>query len=451
MVFLRRSFKKNIKIFGVVLWHIPFSSDMSKKSRGSGPHITPVETIEVEQKHFVLRVVLFAVFLIIAISAIAYACTHMSSDKSGWQRVELDPKTTENCSDEFTFLYQFGEGELSGKEEYRKVAALYENAAVKAYRLFHERETFQGVINVAYLNRHPNEVTTVDPVLYEALSKITREGGRSLYLAPIYSYYRTLFFCRSDEETIYCDPFVSPEVEETFREILEYAGNEEKIEIEFLGDNQVRLKVAQDYLDYAKEKDEDGFKFIDFQWMKNAFIVDYFAKIMQEEGFTKGAISSCDGYCRNLDKRNITYSLNLFDRVEKKALCPAVLQYQGPMSAVSLHTFSLGEADDAYYYEREDGELRFPYLDEKDGLCKAAGSNLTCYSKTLGCADLLFKMLPAFVGESFSPELLRAGEELEAVWCRDGIINYTEKTAVFEGIYNSDTISYTLKEVTPEK
>ena len=60
-------------------------------------------------------------------------------------------------------------------------------------------------------------------------------------------------------------------------------------------------------------------------------------------------------------------------------------------------------------------------------------------------------MLPAFVGESFSPELLRAGEELEAVWCRDGIINYTEKTAVFEGIYNSDTISYTLKEVTPEK
>lgn len=431
--------------------HIPFLSDMSKKSRGTGPQIKPVETIEVEQKNFTLRVVLLLVFLALGISAIAYACTHMSADRSGWQRVELDPKTTENCSDEFTFLYQFGQGDLQAREEYRKVAAIYEEAAVKAYRLFHERETFQGVKNVAYLNQNPNEATKVDPVLYQALEKITGEGGRSLYLAPIYSYYRTLFFCRSDEETRYCDPFVSREVEETFREILEYAGDEEEIELELLGENRVRLKVSEDYLRYAKEKDEKEFKFIDFQWMKNAFIVDYFAERMKEEGFTKGAISSCDGFCRNLDEREITYSLNLFDRVGEKALCPAVLQYQGPMSAVSLHTFSLGEEDDAYYYEREDGELRFPYLDESDGFCRAAGSNLTCYSKKLGCAELLFRMIPAFVKESFSPELLRAGEGLEAVWCRDGTINYTEKGAIFDGIYHSETVSYTLKEVPPEQ
>ncbi len=423
---------------------------MSKKSRGTGPQIEPVESIEVEQKNVTLRVVLFLAFLAMGIAAIAYACTQMKSERTGWQRVEIDRKI-ESCGDEFTFLYQFGTEEMTAREEYRKVEAVYEEAAVKAYQMFNERETFQGVKNVAYLNKNPNEVTEIDPTLYEALEKITEKGGRSLYLAPIYRYYRTLFFCRSDEETRYCDPFVSEEVGEAFREILEYAGNEEEIELELLGENKVRLKVKEEYLRYAKEKDEEGFPFIDFQWMKNAFIVDYFAERMIEEGFKKGAISSCDGFCRNFDEREIRYSLNLFDRVGEKALCPAVMQYQGPMSAVSMHTFSIGEEDDAYYYEREDGELRFPYIDEKDGLCKAGGSNLTCYSKEIGCAELLLRMIPAYVREDFEPERLRAGEELEAVWCREGVIHYTEKGAVFEGIYQSEEISYTLKEIPKEE
>ncbi|MCD8014832.1 MAG: hypothetical protein LUG99_16995 [Lachnospiraceae bacterium] len=58
------------------------------------------------------------------------------------------------------------------------------------------------------------------------------------------------------------------------------------------------LFVSDDHLAYAEET---GFlSYIDFFWMKNAFIIDYLTDTLIEKGYTQGASSSYDGFDRNL-------------------------------------------------------------------------------------------------------------------------------------------------------
>lgn len=60
----------------------------------------------------------------------------------------------------------------------------------------------------------------------------------------------------------------------------------------------MRLEVSEEYQNWMAE---NGYEtYLDFYWMKNAFIVDYLADLMIENGYIRGAISSYDGFNRNL-------------------------------------------------------------------------------------------------------------------------------------------------------
>ena len=78
--------------------------------------------------------------------------------------------------------------------------------------------------------------------------------------------------------------------------------------LELLGGNQVKLNVADAYLQFAKANEIT--EFINFYWLKNAFIVDYMAEELEAAGFTGGIISSFDGFQRNLGATKGSYSQN---------------------------------------------------------------------------------------------------------------------------------------------
>ncbi len=416
---------------------------MGRTVRNRRPYIRPVEKVEISEKHIGRRLIAAAVFLLIGAGALAYFFVNLVRGDTGW--TEITANTSElNCGGDFTFLYEVGAGGGSALQEKRAVTAAYTEAAEKAFWMFEnvraeggsaeepkadgtaaagsvqeihgiaatesgDKKAIAAMGSVRFLNDHPNETVTVDAPLYEAFAKLDASGGRHLYLPAIYETYNNLFASTSDSLAAEFDPRLNGDVADYFKEVLAYANDPAAVDLELLGDNRVRLKVSEEYLAFAAENEIDSF--IDFGWMKNAFIADYLAETLSEAGFTHGSLSSFDGFVRNLDGRELDYSFNVYDRMNGDSVLQlAALQYRGPLSLVWLHDYAVSSLDRRYFYRMADAGIRTVYIDPRDGLCRNSIGSLVSYSYdgSVGCAEILLSVIPVYIADEFDANAAEA-------------------------------------------
>ena len=384
-----------------------------------------MERIELNEEHLGRRFAIMAVILLAGAAFLAYGVMEFLSPPSGWQAIEANGTGEPSCAVEFTFLYEAG-----SSADAKAAAALYTDICQRAYRLFQSYEEYEGTVSVHTLNRRPNEALTVDPALYRALSTAAAEGRRELYLGPVYARYNDLFFCRDDAQLTDYDPRLSEAVAREYREILAYANDPASISLELLGENRVCLRVSEAYLDYAERMGIQ--RFIDFGWMRNAFIADLLAEELAAAGFTRGVLSSFDGFTRNLDGREGTYDYPLYSRRDGAVRFAANMRYGGPMSVVSLRDFASSEQDLQRFYTLRTGEVRTVYLDAADGLCRSAASNLVGYSRERGCAQVLMAMLPVYIADGLEREDLAAlaVAGVQSICCQGAAVLYTDPALV---------------------
>ena len=402
-----------------------------------------VQKIELSGEHLNLRLVLSLAALCVAVLAIANVAVSLFSVKPGWRVIEPQSGDVVNCAGDFVFRYWLGEDEsLSPAAENKKVTLLYREATENAYELFNAEETFEGVVNPAYLSAHPNETVTVDPALYEAFALMEKYGCRQLYLAPIYRTYNTLFFCGDESETVNYDPYRNPEVADDFRTTCGYVNDPAMIRLELLGNSQVRLAVSPEYADYVKE---NGFTAIlDFYWLRNAFVIDYLASFMQEHGMAHGLLSSYDGFTRCLWDRESGYTANLTDCRAGELYLAGKLDLQGAVSMVLLRDHRLDGDHEYTYYPMSDGTWRTAHIDPADGLCRSAVSLLVCYGQEKSCAEMLLQLLPYYIADEWDADgavsAIEAGTEL--LWCRDLTVWHTEPKLTLRELYETDALRY---------
>lgn len=417
---------------------------MGRTARKKEPPVKPVQKIQLSEKNPKWRFIAFLIVVTIAVFAFGYGLTILLNGEVGWREIEVSSSEDANCSGDFVFQYYVGAGGASASADQKAVTALYSEACVKAYELFTVDVEVENENNMYYLNLHPNVVVEVDPVLYQALEKTMSYDNRNLFLAPVYEQYENLFYCNDDVETVNFDPYQNEEVKAEYARIAEFAMDQEMIDLQLFGDNQVMLYVDEEYIQYAKENYIT--KYIDFNWMRNAFIIDYLADTMIEHQYTFGSISSFDGFVRNLDESDHSYSFNLYDRQERAVYPAAVMRYSGAKSIVYMRNYPMSSLDGQRYYEMQNGEIRTMYLDARDGLCKSAVNNLVSYSEDRGCADILMQMIPVFISEEWEPEKLEgwAAEGIYSVYFENGTIYANDSGLVLEELYQNKDISYTI-------
>lgn len=414
----------------------------SKKGREHRSGLPPIQRVELSEEHIRMRTIGLVILIVIALAAFAIGMVQCSKQESGWQVISL-PSGEGNCSQELSLRYCLGEGELSVKEEYTQVQSVYYDLCTMAYRIFHEREAFDGVNNLYYLNHSINQTVTVEPVLYDALEKMVQKGGRMLYLAPLYEEYNSMFGCSYDYELAEYDPLLNEDAAEYFRTVCAFINDDSAVHLELLGENRVCLTVSPEYQAFANENGIASY--VDFFWMKNAFVVDYIAQSMTDSGMTYGILSSYDGFSRGLDRDSGTaYSYNVLDVADGQAVVAAMLQSGGGRAAVFFRTYSITELDALHYYVMETGEVRHPYIDSSDGLGRAAVSGLTGYSDTLGCADVMLAMLPVYIAEQLDVQALNAltQEGIYAVYCEGTEVRYNQKDAILTDFLVGESGSY---------
>ena len=377
----------------------------------------PVQKIELSEKNTTLRTVIAVLCLAIGIGAVMFGLMSALNTDPGWKTVEVSSSSGAlNCSSDFVFSYFLGQSGVSATTEYKQLVSVYTKATEDAYRIFHESLLQDGVSNLCYLSHHVNETVRVNAALYQALELVKTHGNRSLYLAPVYMEYNRIFRSESEPEAAGFDPAQNPDLLEYIRQVCAFANDPEAIDVELLGNSQVRLKLSEAYLAFAREYEIT--EFLDFGWMKNAFIADYLAQILTERGFTRGYLASYDGFTRNLDQRGESYSFNLFDRLGNDIFRPATISYDRPISIVYLRNYPLSSQDRWHYYGFTGGRIVTLAIDPADGLCKSSTDNMVAYSGSHGCAEILLRLIPVYVADELQQEGIQdlMQEEIFSIW-----------------------------------
>ena len=416
---------------------------MSRFSRGDKtPRVKPVQKKELDEKNIPLRIVLVGICIAIAVASIGWGMSKLLSTEAGWQIIEVDCETV-NCSQDFILNYDFTDDGQSATVRQRQLVVLYSDACEKAHWLFTTDEAAEDFGNMFAVNQAVNQTVSVDPVLYEAFELMAQKNSRELYLAPVYAVYDDLIVSESDVMAAVFDPAQNPEMSAYVAEIAEFAGDPNMIDLELLGDNQVRLKVSDAYLAYAEENEISVF--VDFHWMTNAFITDYLADLLLENGFSTGYIASHDGFTRNLDTRGNAYSVNIFNRQGEQAYAAGEMIYRSSAALVSLRDFPLSDRDQWSYYRWSDGHITNTFVDIADGRSKAALDTLMTYAYGKSCGEVLLEMLDVYVADDLEEGKLEtlAKQGLYSVWCRDRVICYNEAGLVISNLFEKDGVRYT--------
>lgn len=404
---------------------------MKRNERGFVPHSKPGQTIELSEKYIRPRGFLALFLLAFGLACIGYGLLSALETEPGWQEVEaIGSQTT--CAGDFVLMYDFTGAGKEASAQSKELAALYTDAAEAAFRAFSPDVKEEGLGNVAWLNSHVNQPVAVEEPLYQALEQVVAWGDRRVFAAPMAQLYRNLFSSESDEEAAQYDPAVNEALGSYLEELSAFVRDPEAVSLELLGDSRVQLTVSEAYLAFAQANELD--RFLDFDWMTNAFLADYLAQVLAENGFTCGYLTSDDGFTRNLDDRGTSYYTSLLARSGGAVAEPARMTYQGPMSLVFLRSYRLSDTETWQGYTYADGRTVTALLDPQDGMSKSAADSLLAYSGTAGCGELLLRAGALFVAEELDGQGLAdlAGEGIFSVWCDGESLRYNDPALSLE-------------------
>lgn len=403
----------------------------------------PVQKIELQTEHIGLRAVVAAVLIVVAAVSFAAGVHRIATKSPGLTRIEPKKDSAVSCCGEFELQYELGRNGEIPTPQYKKLAARFAEINADAYRIFGAEEDAGACGNVFLLNSRPNEETEVAPELYSALELIKKHGcERLLFLAPVYEHYRALYSCTYDYEAEELDPLRSSAAGEYIGRLLSFVRDGSMISLELLGENRVRLNVGGEYMRFAADEGLDSY--IDFFWLRNAFMADYMAERLNAEGYFFGLITSFDGYARHLGSVSVPLRCNISDRVGQSKYAAAQMEHKNSVNIVHFRNYMRSGLDVFRYYEWEDGSAVTPYIDIKDGLSKGPKSDLTVYSSEYGCAELALLASRAYLADELDRAALSglAAEGVDFVYCEDRVLLHSDPDIVLFSLYDDGEIRY---------
>lgn len=351
-------------------------------------HIEKI-SVNLTESGILIRLIFMTILLAVAAYSFYYIFTKVLHTESGWQTIPAKTKT--GIGSEFVFHYNLGATGNSASLEWGRLNKLYPQLLDRGEALYGDEE-IAGVGNLYQLNSKPNQEVILEPEVYAALQKLQNMESRFIFLAPVFAEYKALFTCEDDYAASNFDPFWNEEMRRYLLNLCNYINISSNIYIELLGNNTAKLVVSQEYLDFAKENEIT--KFIDFYYAKNAFVIDYVADKLIEDGYTAGVISCIEGFTRAMGSGE--YTTKLFYYHEGMAPDEKTYTYNGPKSLVALRTFQVFDEESKYFYRTDVGEYRHIYIDPYIGLCREGDYETFEDSDTLGCSDIFFPLYEAF-------------------------------------------------------
>ena len=381
----------------------------------STPPVKPVQKVEVPVKITKWKVLLVAALLVVGVALIAYSVAQMLTVPAGRQLIQAPDGLENTCIYDFQLWYHLGKTEEKTNKEKTAVTEVYVKAAGEAYGLFSDNEV-AGYQNIYTINNNPGKTIEVKPALYEAFRLLQESGSRALYLGPAYENNRALISSLSDDEANMHDPRTNAEVRRHYEILTGFSASSDDVELELLGNNQVRLNISKEYKAFAEECAID--RFISLDWMRNAFVTDYIADALINAGYPNGTLESYDGFTRYMDVTTESHDFLVCDGSVNHQV--AKLRFADVKAVVWLRNYPISTAEKTDFYDWSDDRLTNSRLDPADGLDKAACDDFVAYSCKYGCAGVLMQTMDLYVADTLDwtqvQALPKANVEYAIVW-----------------------------------
>ena len=316
--------------------------------------------------HFKLRLVLFIIALIVAVGGITLGVMNIGRMKPGFYEIKGDSIDEASLyQNGFQFNYYLSGNSGDNRSTRNELRALYMSTMLRSYKLTDPGTEYENYVNLATLNKHPNEAQTLDAELYDILkdayAKTLENSGFSVFAGPFYSEWTEILYL--DDPFAY-DPLLNPEEAEKLAALAEAAspgGAYAELIFED-SERKVTLKLSDACRDLLARYDVSA-PVLDLNLLRDAYRIRLLAGILKERGYDDGYIAAESG---------LTAALDGFDRggfalyalpedengktvIGGDAVTAAEVASAPGRSASVFRAFGLFAGDPGYYSYEADG------------------------------------------------------------------------------------------------
>ena len=380
----------------------------------------PVEKIEVSEKHILLRVIILIIAIAAVIGSAVFIIVNLSTKDKGWTRIEL---SRNKLNDLYYFYYELGD---EPTKEYKELTSLYKTSLEKVYILFDEKEAYDDINNIYYINNNPNKEIAIDGLLYNAIKEVMDNNSKSIFMGGIIPYYDSVIL-GSSANISYYDIKTNEDMKNRATKYINYINDKNHFEFKLLDGNKVLLYQSDEFSKFLSDYE---LTVLNFTYLKNAYILDYLDDVFSSKLYKSGYIYSLDGYLLNLGS-HIEYTFDILDEYNNKASTAASIKYAEKRKYVTFKNTITNKSDYDYIRILEDGSRRTYYIDNTDGISKESLRYLTGYSNTNSLSKIALEMEKCYISNEFDKNLLKNNNYF---WIIDNNINYTEEGLKFSNV-----------------
>ncbi len=298
-----------------------------------------------EKMNIIIRIILVCFLAIIIGICIAVAINQLKA-KEGLTKIHADYSNYPQAEGEYELYYYLDDSNgtnVSTKQ--LTISNLYSKSLDFIYPLLDNAESYENIKNIYYINHHPNEEIEINNVLYDYLYEIYNINSRYILSGNAMALWES-FLYNINGNYNYIDPFINLDIANKIEEFnLNYL---DYISISFKGDNKIILNVDENF----KFLLEDGNQYINLSYVKEAIIMDYVKKELNNNHYYNGYIISLYGLLLDLGSNDsFDYQYLSFDNIA--SICSS-LEIKSNYSYINIYNFYVSNSYP--FYEIKDGE-----------------------------------------------------------------------------------------------
>ena len=163
------------------------------------------------------------------------------------------------------------------------------------------------------------------------------------------------------------------------------------------------------------------------------------ADALISEGMTLGAVSSYDGYARNLDVRDMDYSFSFYAKSGDAVYPVCDVGYSGGVATYTARTYPTGKLDALDFYLYSDGVSAHRFIDSATGEYKSTLPELLVASVDKKCSDLAFEAYRLLVSDSYDASSVSG---ISAVWLDGKTVRCMGNDIEIANPYGDDEVNF---------
>lgn len=316
-----------------------------------------------------IKLAVGAVVIVAVVAGLLLALIRIIHKDPGFYTVETNQdESAPLYANGFTFTYYFTgkSGEIRAKQLELKNA--YSSSLSRIYKLLDPVNTYEGYINLAYINAHLGEDIELDQDLYGVLTAaaaLYEQGVFNPFAGALHEEWMTVNYLTESEDS---DPLVVPYMAERFALITDAVNDAGNFSFRVVdpGRRVVNFNVSSGYLELA-EANEFSSAILNLGWLRTAFELDYVCRMLEKAGYNAGYFTTAGGVSAAMSALpEGGYLINsLEDRTPVRACS---VDMAGGSACCSLRSFGTNDSIEYYRIATETGEaLRHPHYSFRTG------------------------------------------------------------------------------------